>query len=257
MTPGKKALITGGSSPLAIELGSKLFEMGYSVCLTSRSLKYLHQAKKLFPCSIFAADVATASGKEIVLSWIAKEAPDLLINSAGLGFYGDTTDLESADIIEMCEVNIIALTLFSKAAAEAMMHVQKEGIILNISSATDKIIYPTFAVYAASKSFVTSFSLAFAQEVHPFDITVLVASPGQIQTRFQQRASKGCYTQQHGLTAEKAAHEILNMIEKKQHYRVFPFKIKVLRKLFNLLLPKKILFYLLKNSLKKRINNKS
>jgi short-subunit dehydrogenase len=256
MTPGKKALITGGSSPLAVELGSKLFEMGYAVFLTSRSLKYLRPAQKLFPCSIFAADIATSTGKEIILSWIFKEAPDLLINSAGLGFYGDTLDLEDTDIVEMCEVNMIALTLFSKAAAQSMRHGKKEGIIVNISSATDALIYPCFAVYAASKSYVTSFSRALAYEVLPFNISVLVASPGQLQTRFQQRASKGYYAEHQGLTAQKAAQEILKMIEKKQSYHVFPIKTKILRKLLNLLLPQKILFYLLKKSLKKRIETR-
>ena len=253
MTPGKKVLITGGSSPLAIELGSKLFNFGYTVFLTSRSLKYLQLAKKTFPCSIFTSDVASLQGRETVITWIEKEAPDLVINSAGLGFYGDTLDLEDLDLIEMCEVNIVALMLFSKAAAQAMRLHQKEGIIVNISSATDKIVYPTFAVYAACKSFVTSFSLAFAEEVKKYDIAVLVASPGQIQTRFQERASKGSYTLHHGLSPKKAAAEIFTMIEKKQGYYVFPFKIKFLRRLLSILLPKKIFYCLLKNSLKNRI----
>lgn len=253
MTPGKKALITGGSSPLAIDLGHKLFDRGYTVFLTSRSSKHLQQAKKIFPCSLFTADISTLDGQHSVISWIKKEAPDLVINSAGLGFYGDTIDLEDADLCELCEVNMVSLLLFSKAAAEAMRLHQKEGVIVNISSATDKIIYPTFAAYAASKSFVTSFSLAFAEEVKKYAITVLVASPGQIQTRFQERASKGSYTQRHGLTSEKAAAEIIKMIENKQRYHVFPCKIKFLRSILSAILPQKIFYYLLKKKLKNRI----
>lgn len=256
MTPGKKALITGGSSPLAIDLGLELFNQGYSVYLTSRSSKYLDLAKKTFPCTLFTADMTTHEGRSCVMQKIEKEAFDLVINSAGLGFYGNTLDLEDSDLQQMCTVNMLALALFSKAAAEAMRIHQKEGIIVNISSATDQLVYPSFAVYAASKSFVTAFSLAFAQEVLPFNISVLVAAPGQLQTRFQQRASKGFYAAHNGLATKKAAQEIIRMIEKKQRYRVFPWSTRVYRCIFLWLCPKQLRYYLLKRSLRHRIFTK-
>lgn len=255
MTPGKKALITGGSSALAIELGSRLFNQGYTVYLTSRSLQYLQQAKKAFPCTILAADLATDEGQELIIEWIYKESFDLVINNAGLGFYGNTCDLEDIDIIEICQVNIIALTRLCKAAAIALKNQQKEGIIVNISSATDRLVFPTFACYAASKSYVTAFSLAFAEEMQPYNIAVYVAAPGQIQTRFQERASKGFYKQPHqGLEPSKAAEKILWMLEKKKRYYVFPWKTRCLRRLHSLL-PGCLRYYLLKKGIAQRIRS--
>ncbi len=254
MTPGKKALITGGSSPLAIALGKLLFEKGYTLYVTSKNPHLLSQVKKAFPCNLLAADLTTDEGRQLIRAWILKEGFDLVVNSAGMGFYGNVLDQSLEDIENLCQLNMIALVDLCKQAAHTMIDHGKEGVILNISSAVDKIVFPTFAVYAASKSFVTHFSLAFAQEVKSQKISILTASCGQIKTHFQERASKGYYASHaKGISPEKGASFLLWQIENLIPYYVFPKKVAIMRFILNFILPKKMKYFLLKRSIKERI----
>ncbi len=89
----------------------------------------------------------------------------MLINNAGLGDLGAFATADPERVDAMMQVNMVALTRLTRALLPAMI-AQKRGAILNVSSSASFLPIPNFAVYAATKAYVTSFSEALRSELH-------------------------------------------------------------------------------------------
>lgn len=108
---------------------------------------------------------------------------DYLINNAGLGGHGKFAEQDLADETHMVQVNIIALIALTRLYLPATL-AQQSGRILNVSSTASFMPGPNQAVYYATKSFVTSFSQAVAQEVSASGVTVTALCLGAVTTGF-------------------------------------------------------------------------
>jgi short-subunit dehydrogenase len=133
--------------------------------------------------SVIAADLSAADDRERVSEKIRALGlqPDLLVNNAGLGDYGEFATASWPRIEAMLRVNIEALT--------HMTHLLLPGMpcgsaVLNISSLASLLPIPDFAVYAATKAYVTSFSEALRIELRDRGIRVLAVCPGPVHTEF-------------------------------------------------------------------------
>jgi len=89
----------------------------------------------------------------------------------------------------MLELNIVALTRLTRWALPAMIE-KKSGYICNVGSTAGIIPLPSFAVYAASKAYVNSFSEALRVEVRAFGVHVIALCPGPVETEFVQAAMR-------------------------------------------------------------------
>ena len=89
----------------------------------------------------------------------------------------------------MLEVNIVALTRLTRWALPGML-AKKPGWICNVGSTAGLLPLPTFAVYAATKAYVNSFSEALRIELHGSGVNVLALCPGPVETEFGQVASR-------------------------------------------------------------------
>lgn len=255
----KRVLITGGSSALGIALAKTLlkYNPSLSLLLTGRNKEKLLSTQKdlsSYDVTILVLDLLKIQDRKELLTWIDHHSPDLVINNAGIGLYGEALAHSIQEQLNILELNANVLLELSLHAAKALITNKKKGKIVNISSATDAFCYPTFSVYAASKAFVTSFSKSFDEELKPHGIRVLVSSPGQINTDFSKNASKGYFQSLNptGMSCEKAAEEILWQIQKEKKAHVFPIKIRVSRYILLRFLPKWFISWLLKKSLKNR-----
>lgn len=115
----------------------------------------------------------------------------LLINNAGLGDYGELASATVERNESMVQVNVQALVEMSHAFAP-LMKVQGGGII-NIASLAADLPIPDFAIYAASKAFVASFSEALRLELAACGVPVLAVCPGPVHTGFGDVARRhGC-----------------------------------------------------------------
>jgi uncharacterized protein len=105
------------------------------------------------------ADLSETEGVNKVLQMMRlwDIIPDILINNAGLGDLGTFETSDPAKIESMLAVNIVALTRITRWALPAML-AKKSGWICNVGSTAGMIPLPTFAVYAATKAYVNSFS---------------------------------------------------------------------------------------------------
>jgi len=125
--------------------------------------------------------------------------PDLLVNNAGLGDYGEFVTADWARLRAMLSLNIEALTHLTHALLPAMIRCSR-GAIINVSSLASLLPLPDFAVYAASKAFVTSFSEALRIELRDHHIPVLAVCPGPVKTQFGEVARR------HGESREMPGH---------------------------------------------------
>ena len=251
------AFITGATSGIGKALAHLLASKGIPLFLTGRdeqSLKELKSTLKV-PVVIHKADLGKPEERQELVRSLQDHAPDLVINNAGIGLYGETWRHTTQEELEIVEVNIAALTELCIEAARTLIQRSEKGCIVNISSAAAFIPFPTFAVYSASKAYVNAFSLALDGELSPHGIRVLTTCPGQIRTNFRKRASKQFSEQinPRALSPEKAALQIWKQIKKQRILLLFPWPYRVLIPLAKLL-PHQFLNKLLIKSISNRYN---
>jgi short-subunit dehydrogenase len=129
-----------------------------------------------------AADLGTADGLAAVGARIASAgAIDLLVNSAGIVTSGDFhyASLEK-ELVEM-RLNMSAVVSLTHAVLGEMLR-RRDGAVINLASVVAFQPFPHFAVYAASKAFVLSFTEALAEEVKGSGVRILALCPGAAKT---------------------------------------------------------------------------
>lgn len=192
-------LVTGASAGLGEEFVLQLAPRADAFVLVARREDRLNElAAKVvarFPkitVELIAADLVTPEGCASVIETLSAKGlvPDLLINNAGLGDYGEFATSEWSRVEAMLRVNMEALTRLSHAVIPGMIH-QRAGAILNISSLASVLPIPDFAVYAATKAYVTSFSEALRIELKDHGIPVVAVCPGPVHTEFGTQAFRG------------------------------------------------------------------
>lgn len=230
----KLALITGATSGIGEELAHLLAKKGINLLITGRDEAKLHALAEELRSSVnvLAAsfDLAKADDRGALLKWSLPLLPDLVINNAGFGFYGEATEIGCEKQLQMIDVNIKALVEISLSHAAKMKEEKKECVILNVSSVAAFAPFPYFATYAATKAFVNSFSMALDQEMQPYGIRILTSCPGQVWTNFAKRASSGRYEHPKGsnkMNVSVAAKEIYQQIQKRKRLRSFDFTYRI------------------------------
>ena len=191
-----RALITGASSGIGRELARQLAAQGTDLVVVARSQERLQGlaaelgSEHHIQVEVLSADLSGRDQLDLVAQRIETEDRpiDLVINNAGFGFSGYFHELDLAGQSAMVDVNITALHRLSHAAARTMVPRERGGI-LNISSIAGYMVSPKSATYAATKSFVTSFSEALHEELRGFGITVTAVCPGLTHTEFHERAN--------------------------------------------------------------------
>jgi len=199
---GKSALVTGASAGLGEEFALQLADLGVNhLVLTARRADRLEDLRKTLVTAHPAlrvdpivADLAQPDGVTGLIGAFGPGGldgfePDILINNAGLGDLGTFETSDPAKIESMLAVNIVALTRLTRWALPGML-AKKSGWICNVGSTAGLIPLPTFAVYAATKAYVNSFSEALRIELYGSGVNVNALCPGPVETEFGQVASR-------------------------------------------------------------------
>lgn len=180
-----KALITGASSGIGMEIAKLLSERGYSIILVARRKERLKAlcASLETRCEIFVCDL---SDTENVINLCEKNTDvNIVINSAGFGVFGEFDKTELKSELSMIDVNIRAVHIITKFYADIFKK-RGSGKILNVSSSASFFPGPVFSSYYASKAYITSLSLAIREELRRAEsqVTVSVLCPGPVKTEF-------------------------------------------------------------------------
>jgi short-subunit dehydrogenase len=196
--PWSCPLITGSSSGFGAEFARQLAPSAKIMALTARraelleelaaSLRATHPGLTIhcLPCDLASeTERAALPGRCAALGF----TPDLLINNAGLGEYGTFHEADWPRLSQVLAVNITALTHLTHLFVPLLKSHRASGI-LNVSSLAGETPIPDFAVYAASKAYVTRLTEALRIEFRPFGIEVTALCPGPSPTAFGQTAQR-------------------------------------------------------------------
>ncbi len=195
---GCSALITGASAGIGLEFARQLAGRAGSLVLVARRLDRLQELREELTkrdpnlnVHCRAVDLSQPRDVEELCVWLQHEgiAIDFLINNAGLGDRGAFATAPPERVHEMLAVNIVALTTLTRALLPAMTE-NKRGAILNVSSSAGFLPIRKMAVYAASKSYVTSFSEGIRGEVAKQGVVVSSLCPGPVDTEFSSVARR-------------------------------------------------------------------
>lgn len=192
------ALITGASAGLGEEFARQLAPRCRNMILVARrgdrlsvlaaelSTKYDIQIR------CFETDLSIAAQRLQLHHALTEKSlfPDVLINNAGLGDYGTFVDAQWQKLESMMRVNMEGLTHLTHLFLPSMQ-ARNHGAIVNVSSLASLLPIPDFAVYAATKAYVSSFSEALRLELREHGISVLAVCPGPVHTEFGKVAARG------------------------------------------------------------------
>ncbi len=227
----KTVIVTGASRGIGLETAKLFSEKGYRVYALSRSGK-CEEIENIIP---LACDVTDEEEVKSAFRRIYEESGriDILVNNAGFGISGAVEFTDETQAKKQFEVNFFGCFLCCKCVADYMRK-NGGGRIINISSLAAELSIPFQAFYSASKAAVNSLTLALANELRPFHISVCALMPGDVKTGFtdareKQEEDGGVYAdvikksvatmendERNGMPAEKIAEAVLSLAEKKK-----------------------------------------
>ena len=150
----------------------------------------------------------------------------LLVNNAGFGTYGPFEDTSVTAQMQMVELNCTALTGLCGIALPFM---KNGSVIINTSSLAAFMPLGNFAVYAATKAYVLSLSVALAAELKDRGIKVSALCPGSVSTEFANVASNGARKEvKGGIPPQKVVAQCLTRAFKGKTKSLYRFKWKTL-----------------------------
>lgn len=187
-----KALITGASSGIGLDIAKYLASKKYELILVARSKEKLEEVQQTLPTksTIIVMDLSSEQKVKELCVLMKNERIDMLINNAGFGDFGEFTKTELSRDIEMIHTNIKAVHILTKFALKNMMK-HNSGYILNVASAAGFMKGgPLLSTYYATKSYVLSLTQAIHYELKKKKSKVVVSAlcPGPVDTNFNRVA---------------------------------------------------------------------
>jgi short-subunit dehydrogenase len=192
---GSTILITGASSGIGADLARQLADRGYNVTLTARRRDRLEElAAELREAHDVHVDVEPcdlgdhAARQKLAGKLLSGEREVVgICNNAGFGNLGRFIEHDLEKEIQVVRLNVEAVLELTGAFLPRMVD-QGAGAVLNVASTAAFQPLPGSAVYAASKSFVLSFSEAIRTELRGTGVTVTAVCPGPVRTEFTEVA---------------------------------------------------------------------
>ena len=192
---GPWALVTGASSGIGKGFAEALAAEGVNLVLVARREDLLDElaagltASAGIECRVLACDLAASGAAATVAEAVEDLEVGMLVNNAGSGWIG-RFDLQSGDeharLVRLhCElpVDLCARML-------AAMKDRGRGALVIVASAGAYLPMPYYAVYGATKAFLAMWGEALAGELEGSGVDVLVLSPGDTKTGFQEVAGE-------------------------------------------------------------------
>lgn len=185
------AIITGGGSGLGFAIGKALANKNINLILIGRNENKLKKAvegiKSINPsidCFSFTMDVTDEDAIHSLISFIADKdiLIKYLINAAGVGIFGEATNISSDMIDDTLNSNLKGLVLMSSHLLPLLEF--NKGKLVNIISTAGKIGKKNEALYCASKWGARGFTEALKAEYKGRPVKIIGVYPGGMQTEF-------------------------------------------------------------------------
>lgn len=177
------ALITGASSGIGEALARVFAAQGFDLIITARREANLQALSDELNVSVtvVSCDLADPAGIDTLINAASAQTIDVLVNNAGIAYSGNFADQDEAKILNLINLNIIALTRLTHHFLPRMLE-RGMGRILNVASVASFQPVPSLAAYAASKAYVLSLSESMSEELRGTGVSVTALCPGLTKT---------------------------------------------------------------------------
>jgi NAD(P)-dependent dehydrogenase (short-subunit alcohol dehydrogenase family) len=196
-TTSKTVLITGATAGIGRQTALHLAGLGHHVIATGRKPAELAKVKQEAGAArldTLLLDVTSPASIAAAVTEVDKltdgRGLDVLVNNAGFGVLGPTSEITDSETRRQFETNVFGLLNVTRAFLPKMRE-RRNGRIINVSSVGGRITLPYFGVYNSTKYAVESMSEALRYELRPFGIDVVLIEPGVIRTNFEATAVSG------------------------------------------------------------------
>lgn len=187
-----KALITGASSGIGLDMARYLATKKCELILVSRNKEKLEEIQETLPTkvTIIVADLSQEQRVKELYAFAKKENIDILINNAGLGDFGLLTDTDLTKDLELINTNIKAVHILTKYFVKDMEKRNTDTYILNVASSAAFQPGPLMSTYYATKSYVYQLTeaLYYEEKKKKTKVHVSVLCPGPVATNFNDVA---------------------------------------------------------------------
>lgn len=184
----KIVIITGASSGFGKSFATQLDNMLSSVdeyWLIARNKTNLEELASNLKtkAKVMPIDLTYEASVSIIVDEIKREhaVVKMLVNSAGFGKLGEVSFMKDGSCSDMIKLNCLSLTMLTK---RLLPYMDYNSRIINIASSAAFLPQPEFAIYAATKSYVLSFTRALNVELKKYAIYATAVCPGPSATNF-------------------------------------------------------------------------
>ncbi len=184
--------ITGCSTGFGRALAEHTLALGYPTVCTARNPAQIQDLAAAHPELALALKLDVTDPRQIADAVAAATARfgriDVLVNNAGVGYFGSFEESDLAEVRSMFEINVWGLTAATRAVLP-LLRKQRSGTVVNISSVGGIAAFPALSFYNATKFAVEALSESLSQEVAPLGIKVLLVEPGPFRTDWAGRSA--------------------------------------------------------------------
>jgi short-subunit dehydrogenase len=221
----KIALVTGASSGIGAATARELARQGMQVVLVARRKARLQELTDEIQSAggkaqAIPADLSVPEGREQVYAQVVEKcgAPDVLVNNAGLGWYGYYSDMPWNIAQEMLQVNVAAVIHLTRLFLPNMRQ-HARGHIVNVGSISGSLPNQGIAIYAASKAFLDAFTSSLYRELVGTRLHVSVVRAGPVTSEFYQVAKtrpggRPVPAERFAVSAESVARSIWGLLQR-------------------------------------------
>jgi short-subunit dehydrogenase len=221
----KIAVVTGVSKGIGLELVKKLLEEGAKVYGLGRNNSLQHPNFTFIPTDVRKIEEVNAAFDQILDQ--NNHQVHVLVNNAGLGYFGYLEDMPVEQWHEMFDTNVNGIFYCTRRVLEPMKK-QELGHIVNISSIAGLEAYPQVAAYSSTKFAVKGLSEALYKEVRDFGVKVTCVYPGSVKTDFF-RNSPSIQPHDYMLMPEDLAQVILQALQTPNNFHQVNLEIRPLQ----------------------------
>lgn len=202
---GKTIVLTGAHGGIGHCLLTLLKTAGANVIAVARQSE----------ADVVGVDLANTEAVEAFADTLKSRDVDILINLAGMMYFGHFTEQSASDLESMIRVNVTTPLLLSQAVIPSML-AKGSGTIVNIGSIFGALAFPHFATYSCTKAALKSMSEGLRREYQGRGIQVTHIAPRAVDTPFNHGAIAELHrrTNVHSDSPEKVAEIIYTAIEK-------------------------------------------
>ena len=184
--------ITGCSTGFGRAIASHVLNIGHNVVITARNISDISDLIVGYESAALILSLDVTKPEQItdaVNKSIERFARiDVLVNNAGIGYFGAVEESEDHAVRHMFEINFFGLANMTKAVLP-IMRKQRSGHIINISSIGGLVAFPALGYYNASKFAVDGLSESLSKEVAHLGIHVTIVAPSGFRTDWAGRSA--------------------------------------------------------------------